>query len=122
VVDAALPPIVLGLKGNSIRPESEAFHHAVRPTPRNQVLAAVIGVLEIINRFKESSRTHSWKTHRSGWTKWLPAIWLIAANRNGISSWELHRALGVTQKTAWFILQRIRLAMQDEITGGKLGS
>ena len=57
-----------------------------------------------------------------GLDKWLPAIWLIAANRNGISSWELHRALGVTQKTAWFILQRIRLAMQDEITGGKLGS
>jgi transposase-like protein len=48
-----------------------------------------------------------------GLDKWLPAIWLIAANRNGISSWELHRALGVTQKTAWFILQRIRLAMQD---------
>jgi transposase-like protein len=55
-----------------------------------------------------------------GLDKWLPAIWLLASNRNGISSWELHRALGVTQKTAWFMLQRIRLAMQDEKTGGKL--
>jgi len=53
--------------------------------------------------------------------KWLPAIWLLSSNRNGISSWELHRALGVTQKTAWFMLGRIRLAMQDENTGGKLG-
>jgi transposase-like protein len=53
--------------------------------------------------------------------KWLPAAWLLASNRNGISSWELHRALGVTQKTAWFMLQRIRLAMQDENHGGKLG-
>jgi transposase-like protein len=56
-----------------------------------------------------------------GLDKWLPAIWLLASNRNGISSWELHRALGVTQKTAWFMLQRIRLAMQDDLTGGKLG-
>lgn len=56
-----------------------------------------------------------------GLDKWLPAVWLIAGDKNGISSWELHRALGVTQKTAWFMLHRIRLAMQDEQTGGKLG-
>src|SRR5580700_3201785 len=55
-----------------------------------------------------------------GLDKWLPAIWLLCSNRNGISSWELHRALGVTQKTAWFILQRVRLAMQDDLTGGNL--
>ena len=46
-------------------------------------------------------------------TKWLPAIWMLANCKNGISSYELHRALGVTQKTAWFMLQRVRLAMQD---------
>ena len=46
-----------------------------------------------------------------GFDKWLPAIWLIASNRNGISSHELARALGVTQKTAWFMLHRIREAM-----------
>lgn len=51
--------------------------------------------------------------------KWLPAVWMIVNDKNGISSWELHRALGVTQKTAWFMLHRIRLAMQDE-QGGKL--
>ena len=56
-----------------------------------------------------------------GLDKWLPAAWLIANNRNGISSWELSRALGVTQKTAWFMLHRVRLAMQDDLTGGSLG-
>src|SRR4051794_22382533 len=56
-----------------------------------------------------------------GLDKWLPALWIIANDKNGISSWELHRALGVTQKTAWFMLHRIRLAMQDDRTGGKLG-
>jgi transposase-like protein len=47
-----------------------------------------------------------------GLDKWLTAMWMIASDKNGISSWELHRGLGVTQKTAWFMLQRIRLAMQ----------
>jgi transposase-like protein len=56
-----------------------------------------------------------------GLDKWLPAIWMLSSNRNGISSWELHRSIGVTQKTAWFMLQRIRLAMQDDLTGGMLG-
>jgi len=56
-----------------------------------------------------------------GLDKWLPAMWMIASNRNGISSWELRRAIGVTQKTAWFMLHRIRLAMQDDLSGGNLG-
>ncbi len=47
-----------------------------------------------------------------GLDKWLTAIWLIANAKNGISSWEVHRALGITQKSAWFLLHRIRLAMQ----------
>jgi transposase-like protein len=48
-----------------------------------------------------------------GLDKWLCAIWLIANAKNGISSCEIHRALGVTQKSAWFLLHRIRLAMQN---------
>ena len=44
--------------------------------------------------------------------KWLCAMWLIVNAKNGISSYELHRSIGVTQKTAWFMLQRIRYAMQ----------
>jgi transposase-like protein len=47
-----------------------------------------------------------------GFDKWLPAVWLIANSKNGISSHELGRALGITQKSSWFVLHRIRLAMQ----------
>ncbi len=47
-----------------------------------------------------------------GLDKWLPAVWLIANSKNGITSHELGRSLGVTQKSAWFMLHRIRLAMQ----------
>lgn len=55
-----------------------------------------------------------------GLDKWLPTVWMIANCKNGVSSHEIARAIGVTQKTAWFMLQRIRLAMQDSDTGGKL--
>ncbi len=48
-----------------------------------------------------------------GLDKWLVAVWLITSAKNGISSYEIHRALGITQKTAWFMLHRIRLAMQN---------
>src|SRR6266496_3862452 len=44
--------------------------------------------------------------------KWMAAIWMIANCKNGISSYEIHRALGVTQKSAWFLMHRIRKAMQ----------
>lgn len=47
-----------------------------------------------------------------GLDKWMVAVWLITSCKNGVSSYEVHRAIGVTQKTAWFMLQRIRLAMQ----------
>lgn len=45
-------------------------------------------------------------------SKWMPAIWMVVNCKNGISSYELARNLGVTQKTAWFMLHRIRLAMR----------
>lgn len=54
-----------------------------------------------------------------GIDKWLVAMWLISNARNGVSSYELGRSIGVTQKSAWFMLHRIRLAMQDD-SGGKL--
>lgn len=49
-----------------------------------------------------------------GLDKWLPALWLLANAKNGVSSYELARSLKVTQKTAWFMLSRIRLAMQTK--------
>lgn len=44
--------------------------------------------------------------------KWLLTLWLIVNCKNGISSWEIHRGVGVTQKSAWFMLHRIRLALK----------
>jgi transposase-like protein len=49
-----------------------------------------------------------------GLDKWLPAVWLAANSKNGIRSHELARSLGITQKSAWFVMHRIRLAMQTE--------
>jgi len=46
-----------------------------------------------------------------GLDKWLPAFWLLTSAKNGISSCELARALGITQKSAWFVLHRIRLVL-----------
>jgi len=51
---------------------------------------------------------------------WLLAVWMVSNCKNGISSYEIARATGVTQKTGWFMLHRIRLAMQGK-DGGKLG-
>lgn len=53
--------------------------------------------------------------------KWLAAMWMISNCKNGISSYELHRALDITQKSAWFVLHRVRLAMQGSQGSGTLG-
>ena len=56
-----------------------------------------------------------------GLDKWLMATWMISACKNGVSSYEIHRAIGVTQKSAWFMMHRIRLAMHDGPFTTKLG-
>jgi transposase-like protein len=53
--------------------------------------------------------------------KWLTVTWLVTNCKNGISSYEVARDINVTQKSAWFMLHRIRLALQDDFNGGKLG-
>src|SRR5208282_1804209 len=56
-----------------------------------------------------------------GLDKWLTAMWQIVNCKNGVSSYEIHRAIGVTQKTAWFMDHRIRVALgmskPDQFTG-----
>jgi len=47
-----------------------------------------------------------------GMDKWMAAFWMLVNCKNGISSMEIHRAIGVTQKSAWFMLQRLRLALR----------
>jgi hypothetical protein len=58
-----------------------------------------------------------------GLEKWLPAVWLITNSKNGVSSCEIARSLGITQKSAWFMLHRIRYAMKADPFGyiGKIG-
>ena len=57
--------------------------------------------------------------------KWLVVVWMVCNCKNGVSSWEIKRTVGVTQKSAWFMLQRVRLAMQTAAQstdpGSKLG-
>jgi transposase-like protein len=57
-----------------------------------------------------------------GLDKWMTAIWMLSNCKNGVSSHELARSLGITQKSAWFMLQRIRTALKERrFAGGKLG-
>lgn len=58
-----------------------------------------------------------------GLDKWLPALWMLVNCKNGVSSYEIARDLGVTQKSAWFMLHRLRLAIQTrsfEKIGGEV--
>ena len=48
-----------------------------------------------------------------GLDNWLTAMWMICNCKNGISSYKVARDLGITQKSAWFMLHRLRLAMQS---------
>jgi transposase-like protein len=54
-------------------------------------------------------------------TKWLPVLWLLVNCKNGISSYEVAKAVGVTQKSAWFMLQRLRLVLKANLFNTKLG-
>jgi transposase-like protein len=56
-----------------------------------------------------------------GLDKWLAATWMLTNCKNGISSYEIARDLRVSQKCAWFMAHRIRLALQDDFFGSKLG-
>jgi transposase-like protein len=53
--------------------------------------------------------------------KWLPALWMLVNAKNGVSSYELHRALGLSQKSAWFVLHRLRLVLKRRDFAFKLG-
>jgi transposase-like protein len=45
--------------------------------------------------------------------QWLPALWMLVNDKNGISSYELHRALDISQKSAWFVLHRLRMVLKQ---------
>ncbi|MGA9528416.1 MAG: IS1595 family transposase [Terriglobales bacterium] len=52
-----------------------------------------------------------------GMDKWMTAFWMLVNCKNGVSSMEIHRAIGVTQKSAWFMLQRLRTALSNRTFG-----
>lgn len=56
-----------------------------------------------------------------GVDKWLTATWQIVNCKNGISSYEVHRAIGITQKSAWFMDHRIRMAFNGSESGKASG-
>jgi hypothetical protein len=87
--------------------------------------------MEKYNRWQCNAKTHANRQFTSktgtifedsplGLDKWLAAMWLLTNCKNGISSYEVSRDLGVSQKSAWHMMHRIRLAMQDDLTGGSL--
>ena len=53
--------------------------------------------------------------------KWMMAMWMIANCKNGVSSYEMARSIGITQKSAWFMLHRLRKAMETNAFNGPLG-
>ncbi len=117
-------------------PDNCIAYLAARRWP-NGVICPICGS-ESVSEFNPQRRTWKCSKHHAkrefsvkvgsvcedsaiGLDKWMTALWLLANCKNGISSCELARDLNVTQKTAWFMLHRIRLAMQDETFGSKLG-
>ena len=56
-----------------------------------------------------------------GLDKWLAAMWLLVNSKNGVSSWEVSRSIGVTQKSAWFMMHRLREVLEPEHAGTKMG-
>lgn len=116
-------------------PDNCVDYLAIRRWPNGKVVCPTCGSESV----KYSAKRRTWQcgSHHSkrefsikvgtvmedspiGLDKWLAAMWLVTNCKNGVSSYEIERDLKVTQKTAWFMLHRIRLAMQNESVG-KIG-
>jgi transposase-like protein len=109
---------------------------AIRRWPDGVVICPNCGS-DSVSAFNKTRRTWKCSSHHAkrefsikvgtmmedsaiGLDKWLAATWLLTNCKNGISSYEIARALKVTQKTAWFMMHRIRLTMKPDSTG-KIG-
>lgn len=109
---------------------------AIRRWPNGKVVCPTCGCETV--KFSEKRRTWTCAKHHAKrefsikigtvmedspipLDKWMVATWLVTNCKNGISSYEIARDVKVTQKSAWFMLHRIRLAMQDDFFGSKLG-
>src|SRR2546425_3310635 len=110
---------------------------AIRRWPNGIVTCPTCGSVKV--KFSEKRRTWTCSSHHAKrefsikigtvmedsaipLDKWMMATWMVTNCKNGISSYEIARDIKVTQKSAWFMLHRIRLAMQDDFFGSKLGA
>jgi hypothetical protein len=117
-------------------PDNCIDYLAIRRWPDGKVICPTCGCETV--KFSEKRRTWTCAKHHAKrefsikvgtvmedspipLDKWLTATWLITNCKNGISSYEIARDVKVTQKSAWFMLHRIRLVMQDDFFGSKLG-
>ncbi len=109
---------------------------SVRRWPDGKVICPTCGS-DSVSEFNSTRRTWQCSSHHAkrefsikvgtifaespiGLDKWLTAMWMLTNCKNGVSSCEISRAVKVSQKAAWFMLHRIRLAVQDEFFGSKL--
>jgi len=117
-------------------PDNCIDYLAIRRWPNGKVVCPTCGCETI--KFSEKRRTWTCAKHHAKrefsikigtvmedsaipLDKWMVATWLVTNCKNGVSSYEIARDVKVTQKSAWFMLHRIRLAMQDDFFGSKLG-
>lgn len=117
-------------------PDNCIDYLAIRRWENGKVICPSCGSAKV--KYRANRRTWTCSTHHAkrefsikvgtvmedspiGLDKWLTATWLVTNCKNGISSYEIARDVNVTQKSAWFMLHRIRLAMQDDFFGSKLG-
>jgi transposase-like protein len=117
-------------------PDNCIDYLAIRRWPNGVVTCPGCGSTKV--KFRANRRTWTCSTHHAKrefsikigtvmedspipLDKWMTAAWLVTNCKNGISSYEIARDVRVTQKSAWFMLHRIRLAMQDDFFGSKLG-
>jgi transposase-like protein len=117
-------------------PDNCIDYLAIRRWPHGKVVCPTCGCETI--KFSEKRRTWTCAKHHAKrefsikigtvmedspipLDKWLTATWMVTNCKNGISSYEIARDVKVTQKSAWFMLHRIRLAMRDDFFGSKLG-
>ncbi len=118
-------------------PDNCIHYLFVRRWPDGKVICPTCGS-DSVSEFNSSRRTWQCASHHAkrefsikvgtifdespiGLDKWLTAMWMLTNCKNGVSSCEIARAVKVTQKAAWFMVHRIRLALQDEFFGSKMG-
>lgn len=117
-------------------PDNCIDYLAIRRWPDGKVICPGCGSEKV--KFSETRRTWTCSSHHAkrefsvkvgtvmedsaiSLDKWLMAMWMVTNCKNGVSSCEIAKDVKVTQKSAWFMLHRIRLAMRDDFFGSKLG-